>query len=108
MKLFKILILSTFVLFLSCSSDDDNSSSNNCTELQAELNVATDNMLAAFGAYTQDVSNSELCNAYADALMVRIEKAQAMLDANCLPAGTTASTEQAIMEDQESLNGLDC
>jgi len=107
MKLFNILLLSLSALLLSCSSDDE-PVSDNCTQLQQELNDATSVMLDAFGAYVQDTSNSTLCDAYATALMDRIENAQAMLDADCLPPATTMTTQQAIMEDQESLNELDC
>jgi hypothetical protein len=71
---------------------------------------ATSQKLTAFEAYTQNTSDSEVCQQYADALGNRIEKMQAYLDAGCadVNAAIKLNLQTAINEDQETLEGLSC
>ena len=109
MKNAYLLLLLVGLVFVQCSGDDDDGGpSADCQELQSVLNLATADMLTTFSAYTKDTQNPVLCENYKNALQARIKAAQDMIDAKCLSPGVKATTEQAIMEDQDSIDRLNC
>lgn len=105
----KVLFFGICILLISCSGNNTaDDPSDECLMLQEELNQATNNKQDALQAYSMDTGNGARCSDYADALLERIEKAQAMIDANCLSSGALWSTEQAIEEDEAEFNNLGC
>lgn len=106
MRIFQLLLFIS-VFLMSCSNNPTTDvTTTECMELQNALNVATDNKLVALGEYVKDTNNGALCANYADALRDRIQKAQALIDAGCLPTFTQITTEQAIDEDEDELSNL--
>ncbi len=104
-----ILLFAACLVLVSCgSASPGDDPGDECLRLQTELNEATNMMQDALEAYTKDTGNQLLCANYADALRDRIDKAQAMIDANCLTLGAKTSTEQAIEEDKAEILRLGC
>lgn len=106
-SLITLLLLGLF--FVQCSSsDDDDDQDMRCMELEQESLDALEQKLATLSAYVQNTSDPEACRAYKNALQNRIMALNAELDAGCVPAALIPNTQQAIAEDQATINGLGC
>jgi len=104
-----ILLVLLGLFFVQCSSnDDDDDQDMRCMELEQEALDALDQKLAALSAYVQNTSDPELCRNYKNALQNRINKLNEQLNAGCIPSALVPNTQQAIMEDQATIEGLSC
>ena len=106
MKKYSLLLLLAGFVFIQCDKDSDDGNNMNCTVLQQAASEALDQKLKTLQTYNRDPSDATACNNYKEALQNRITALQDLLDGGCSP--NPPVTEQAIQEDQDSIDGLNC
>lgn len=104
-RYFLLLLLAGFV-FIQCNNDSDDDDNMNCTVLQQAASDALDQKLKTLQTYNRDPSDATACNNYKAALQNRINTLQDLLDGGC--SANPPVTEQAIKEDQDTINSLNC
>ena len=101
-----LLLLIAGLVFVQCDKDSDDDDNMNCTILQQAASDALDQKLKTLQTYNRDPSDPTACMNYKEALQNRVEKLQDLLDGGC--SANPPVTEQAIQEDQDTIDGLNC
>ena len=110
MKYSYLLFLMVGLLFFQCESNSDDSDRDvACKTLNDNLDNATLQKVEAFEAYTKDPSDAGVCEKYVEALENRIKKIEDLLLSGCIDQGPIFDNlEAAAIEDQETIDGLNC
>ena len=101
----KLILLTLTIFIFACSSDDDNSSGQNCNDISTDGVEIYENLITTGLAYFVDAS-VESCNGYKGAIQEYLTYAESIKD--CLNSEDQAELEAEIDEFETELAGLDC
>ncbi len=102
-KLLAGLMLAVLVIGYGCKDDDDPVSCNYAQEVQDEADALT----AAATAYSNDPSNTVLCQDYKDAFTDYLNALEDHVECAAL-SGQQAELQAAIDQTRASLNAIQC